>query len=35
MAGLTADNNIINDGSQPNIAVNNTPMADINIATVS
>ena len=32
MAGLTTDNGIINDGSQPNIAVNNTPMADINIA---
>ena len=34
MAGLTANNDIINDGSQPNIAVNNTPMADtdINIA---
>lgn len=34
MAGLTTNNDIINDGSQPNIAVNNTPMADtdINIA---
>ena len=34
MAGLTTDNGIINDGSQPPIDVNNTPMTDtdINIA---
>ena len=31
MAGLTADNDIINDGSQPPIAVNDTPMADAGI----
>jgi hypothetical protein len=31
MAGLTADNDIINDGSQPPIDVNNTPMADAGI----
>ena len=33
-AGVTADNDIINDGTQPPIAVNDTPMADagINIA---
>jgi len=32
MAGLTTDNNVINDGSQPPVDVNNTPMADTNIA---
>ena len=32
MAGLTPDNGIINDGSQPPIDVNNTPMADTDIA---
>ena len=31
MAGLTADNDIINDGTQPPIAVNDTPMADADI----
>ena len=31
MAGLTADSDIINDGSQPPIAVNDTPMTDTGI----
>ena len=31
MAGLTTDNDIINDGTQPPIAVNDTPMADSGI----
>lgn len=31
MAGLTADSDIINDGSQPPIAVNDTPMTDAGI----
>ena len=31
MAGLTADSDILNDGTQPPIAVNDTPMADAGI----
>lgn len=31
MAGLTADSDILNDGTQPPIAVNDTPMADVGI----
>lgn len=31
MAGLTADNDILNDGTQPPIAINDTPMADAGI----